>query len=118
MGRPRLALFLLAAFTLLGVTAYYFVIRPALEIRARQDAFDSVSLEMNKSDVTRLLGVPNSTGTALTDHLYWDDDIRDDADPSTAVGSIRYSTRTFFLPVIFEFTFDANGLVIGKHRYD
>ncbi len=118
MRRAKRTLLLLTVLVLIGIPAYYFAMRPAQEIRHRQHVFDTVGLEMEKLAVTDLLGVPSSTGKPLTETVFWGDEIREGIDPSTAVESIRYRTDTFFLPVTFEFTFDSNGVVIGKHRYD
>ncbi len=118
MRQAKRTLFVLAVLVLIGTPAYYFVVRPSGEIRHRQRAFATVATGMEKSAVIDLLGTPSSTGTPLTETVFWADQIRENIDPSTAVESIRYRTGTFFLPVTFEFTFDPNGVVIGKHRYD
>ena len=49
---------------------------------------------------------------------FWDMEIRDDVSADDVDQVAHYSTTTFFLPVTFEFTFNADGRIVGKHVYD
>jgi len=64
----------------------------------------------------------NGAGYRIKDRsqAYWDDELlgaEADARVSTA---LSYTFKTFFLsvPVIFEFTFDEAGELVGRHRHD
>ena len=48
----------------------------------------------------------------------WDDKPLPPAEAQRIVSAFRYSVRAFYMPVSFEFTFDAEGRLVGKHRYD
>ncbi len=48
----------------------------------------------------------------------WDDTSLPPAEASRITSAIRYSVRTRFLPVSYEFTFDAQHRVVGRHIYD
>jgi hypothetical protein len=49
---------------------------------------------------------------------WWDDSVQGEAETERIRFAMQYSVSTFFLPVTFEFAFDENGRVIGRHRYD
>jgi hypothetical protein len=48
----------------------------------------------------------------------WDDEQLPSAEAKRIVSAFHYSVRAFFVPVSFEFTFDADRRLVGKHVYD
>ena len=118
MVRLRSILLLLATLAAIGLAAYHYFLRPSWEIQTRQRGFDSVTLEMDRLSVTDLMGPPSSVSDTFGDRVFWNNEIRHDTDASVVVESLRYRTNTFYLPIIFEISFDSRGMVVGKHRYD
>jgi hypothetical protein len=49
---------------------------------------------------------------------FWDEDRLSEEETKRITSAIRYTVPTFFMPVIFEFTFDAEGRLVGRHIYD
>lgn len=48
----------------------------------------------------------------------WDDKALPPAEARRLAAALRYTVSAFFLPVIFEFTFDTEGRLVGRHIYD
>lgn len=48
----------------------------------------------------------------------WDDEQLPSAEAARIVSAVRYSVRSFFQPVSFEFTFDSDRRLVGRHIYD
>jgi hypothetical protein len=56
----------------------------------------------------------------VSEHWYpaWDDEQLPSAEAARIVSAFRYSVRTFYLSVSFEFTFDSDRRLVGRHIYD
>lgn len=91
---------------------------PFAEVRDRQLRYDTVSRGMTRAQVIEIMGTPDSERFPPGLQPWWDLEIPEDADPESIASAIRYRTATFYLPVSFEFIFDAEGRIVGKHRYD
>jgi hypothetical protein len=70
----------------------------------------------SKQDVVRVMGEPTRVGRAPTP--YWDREELDGAEVKRITSSIDYTVSTFVLPITFRFSFDEQGMLVGKHRYD
>jgi len=92
---------------------------PSQRIRRLQERYDRVSRGMQKEEVLSIMiEEPTSTGGRGFSRAYWNDDPMSDAESERIQSVVSYSTETFFLPVTFEFTFDENNALVGKHRLD
>jgi hypothetical protein len=91
---------------------------PFAEIRDRQLRYDTVSRGMTRAQVIEIMGTPDSERFQPGPQAWWDQERLVDVEPESITSAIRYRTATFYLPVTFEFTFDAEGQIAGKHRYD
>jgi hypothetical protein len=50
--------------------------------------------------------------------MAWDDASLSPAEASRITSAVRYTVRTFFLPVSYEFSFAPQQRVVGRHIYD
>lgn len=74
---------------------------------------------MTLADVFSVMGKPDSVSDQpMQAGTRWDLELQANIEEDGVKKSVRYTTSTFFLPVTFEFTFDAASQIIGKHRYD
>lgn len=117
MSQKRLrpvALVLCSAIALAAVTAIPFV-----KISERHAAYATVSRGATLEDVVSVMGKPDSVSDQpMQAGTRWGQELQANIEDDEVKRSLRYTTSTFFLPVTFEFTFDENGQILGKHRYD
>jgi hypothetical protein len=93
--------------------------RPYRRIAELDRRYQQVQRGMSKTQVQVLMCGPGQRfGGPFP--AFWDDDLQPDQEEKarTIASAERYTVHTFYLPVSFEFTFDAEGRLVGKHRYD
>lgn len=90
--------------------------RPFARIDHLDSKYMTTTRGMTVAEVVTVMGEqPSVTIGAAA----WWDDVRLGPDQDNKVKTaIRYTVRTFFLPVTFEFTFDEEGKLLGRHRFD
>lgn len=90
---------------------------PYFTIRRLQAAYLQVEKGMSAKEVERLMDYPSrSLDSGLQG--WWDEQRLTELEEVNLRKALRYQINTFYLPVIFEFTFDADGKIVGRHRYD
>ena len=111
-----------SGFVSTGVLALWVLFHsasPYVEINRRHRLYKTVTQEMTEAEVVSIMGPPDrAQAKPISSGPFWDRAIRPDIDTANIDHVIHYSTSTFYLPVTFEFAFDAEGNVIGKHSYD
>ena len=90
---------------------------PLRVIRQFHARYQQVQRGMTTNEVQAIMRHPGRWRTNAT-YRGWDDTPVSPSDTPRIGSAVGYSVRTFFLAVIFEFTFDETGKVVGKHRYD
>ena len=111
---------LVSLMTVVGLTAgalYYYLVAPFVEIHQRRERYKLITRDMSKHDVVAIMGEPDTSGEPGAGP-FWDDELLNGVSLDDVEHAIRYNTSTFYLGVIFEFTFDDEGRIIGKHCYD
>ncbi len=103
---------------ILGVAGFvYWLSAPFWRIRSLQRAYEKVERGMTVSAVKAVMGT-DGRPYAGPYRAWWDDRALDDAEGRRIRSALHYRVETFLLPVTFEVTFDDNGKVVGRHRYD
>ena len=101
----------------LFVCVCVYVLWPIRTIRRLQARYEQVRRGMSVEEVQSLMAY----SPVLASHEWypgWDDEQLPSAEASRIVSAVRYSVKVFFLPVSFEFTFDSDHRVVGRHIYD
>lgn len=120
----RQALVLVAsALLVLLVGLVVYVVYPAFPIRGADALYRQTTLGMPKADVLRLMEPYDRarlpSPTEGFQRIWWDERWDGLEIPDPRVTSLEaYSFETFYLPVTFVFTFDADDTLNGRHRYD
>ena len=85
-----------------------------------QTLYTNVQKGMNKEKVISIMKEPPKLVFQEKNRkvLWWDDEKINKTKEMEISETIVYSVDTFFLPVTFEFSFDLDGNIIGKHKYD
>lgn len=110
---------IIAALVLLAIFACgaVFVLWPHRTVRQLRARYQQVQPGMTAEQVTSLMAYPSDNVSAGW-FPAWDDTSLPPAEASRIKSAVRYSVRTFYLPVSYEFTFDAQQRVVGRHIYD
>lgn len=72
---------------------------------------------MSADQVAEIMAYPGKPITADWTEL-WEDSPLPKEESSRVASAVWYSVNTFYLPVSFEFTFDEQQRVVGKHIRD
>jgi hypothetical protein len=117
MRRHRTTIRFALVILLAASAAYYALVRPFRLIRGLDAQYQAVRHDAGRAEVQSIMGGPGTPGEAPY-RAYWFDAALPESESRRIDSAIRYPVRTFFLPVTFEFTFDRDGRLVGKHRYD
>lgn len=118
-GRYFLALTLLLTVVIVAGTAWGFHVLngPFRTIRELNSRYQRVQRGMSVEEVRQIMGQePDWHQEAMG--AWWDHAALPSAEAARIRRAARYTVLTFSLPVTFEFTFDENGRVVGRHSYD
>ena len=115
MRRGTLIIGLVGLALVISFTSW--ILLPFQKINQLEQRYQTVQREMSEADVHAIMGGP---GKAKLEpgRAWWDDEYLGDETSKEVEKEVLYSVSTFFLPVGFGFTFDENGRLIGRHRYD
>jgi hypothetical protein len=105
---------LLAAIVVCGIL---WLRMPYNEIRELDSRYATISRGMKRDQVIKAMGDAKYRSVDGWT-AWWDDELLGKHEDARVNSAIRYTVRTFYLPVTFEFTFDGSGEVVGRHRYD
>jgi hypothetical protein len=101
-----------------SILIYITYIRPYHQIDALHAKYLTITRPTTYAQVLQTMG-PNPTRDQPDQgSAHWDDDYISEEESQKITHILQYSVSTFFLPVTFEFTFDKDNNLIGKHRYD
>ncbi len=101
-----------------GIAFYFWMCVPFAKIRDLDAKYLTCEKGMSREQVIKRMGDFDYRTDGIVAGAMWDDDrLRSEEDEKVA-SSISYRVSTFFLPVTFEFTFDNEGKLVGRHRYD
>ena len=94
-----------------------FVPLPLRTVRQLRVRYQQVQPGISAEQVAALMAYP---GTTISTAWFpaWDDALLPPAEASRITSAVRYTVRTFFLPVSYKFGFDAQQRVVGRHIYD
>lgn len=90
---------------------------PYVKIGDLDFRYSTISKGMNREQVIQVMGKAYRRYEGGL-NAWWDDELLGEDDDARVSSAIRYTVKTFFLPVSFEFTFDETGVLVGRHRYD
>ena len=98
---------------------HYFA-KPGRVINKMDTCYMATKRNMSYEEVIQLMGPPHRTyfDNQSEGLLYWDDDLAPLVEGTHVTQSIRYTVKTFFLPVSFHFYFDSENRLVGRHRFD
>jgi hypothetical protein len=70
--------------------------------------------------VAEVQAVMGSNGTPSSGPWFaaWDDDLLDEAEAKRITSGLSYFAPNIMVGVAFEFQFDQDGKLVGKHRFD
>lgn len=86
------------------------------ELARLSSAYHSLHKGVARDAVIAAMEQPMSTNVQPVP--YWDEKPLSNEDIGRISSSIQFTKRTFFLPVSYRYSFDTNGFLVGKHRYD
>ena len=114
--KRKLFISALIVFALLACGALYIAL-PFRTIRQLNIRYHQAQRGMTVEQVEALMAHP---GGGASEHWFaaWDDQQLPPAEAQRIASALRYSVRTFYLPVSFEFTFDSERRLIGRLIYD
>jgi hypothetical protein len=94
-----------------------FIVWPFRTIRLLEARYQKVQRGMSVEQVQTIMAyTPIRT---VTDWFpAWDDEQLSSSEAGRIVFAFQYSVSTYYMPVSFEFTFDSNRQLIGRHIYD
>ncbi len=72
---------------------------------------------MSIEQVQNLMARPESSESVVS-FPAWDDEQLPPSESERITSGLQYTIETFFLPVTFEFQFDSNQRLVGRHIYD
>jgi hypothetical protein len=109
----------IAALVLLAFLAYVtvFVLSPLRTTRQLRARYQQVRPGMSAKQVAALMAYPSTT-ISTAPFPAWDDASLPPAEASRITSAVRYTVRTFYMPVSYEFSFDVQQRVVGRHIYD
>jgi hypothetical protein len=83
---------------------------------ARYETYISFAYGQSKREVIKRFGEPTTYESGPT--YYWDTEPMSVEITNHIANSIEYIDNRLGIGIIYRFSFDANDLLIGKHRYD
>jgi len=86
------------------------------KISINEQNFSKAIKGASKVEILSLMGNPTATNQSATE--FWNDAKLENQETNQIVETLDYRVSTFFLPVTFRFSFDANSKLVAKHRYD
>ncbi|MEA3212097.1 MAG: hypothetical protein QOE70_5154 [Chthoniobacter sp.] len=94
-----------------------YLVWPFRTVRQLHARYQRVQRGMRFEQVEALMAHP---GGRASEHWFpsWDDELLPPAEAQRIASALRYSVGTFYLPVSFEFTFDSERQLIGRHISD
>ena len=99
------------------VCGLLFIVWPFRTIRILEVRYEKVQRGMSAEQVQALMSyAPILTVTDW--YPAWDDEQLPSVEAERIVSAFQYSVGTFFMPVSFEFTFDSDRRLVGRHIYD
>lgn len=113
----RTNIILAAGLLIVLISCGVWLVLPFQKIQTLDTRYRRVRQGMSTNEVAMIMDHP-STWQVSEPKAWWDDTRLRAGDDARVQSAVRYSVSTFFLPVSFEFTFDADGKVVGRHRYD
>lgn len=88
-------------------------------IHQHDAAFEATARGMSQPEVLALLPATYETADSpVAPYLYWDDSRLDPIDAVPQPTVVRYTLETWHLPITWEYVFDQQGKLVGRHRYD
>lgn len=116
----RKKLFAAIVCILLAVAAVVFLfhLKPTLQIRQLDARYQQVQVDDDISTVTEIMGREPEWHDRSLHGGWWNGAQLSSNETARIRQSARYTVRTFYLPVTFEFAFDETGACVGKHRFD
>ena len=113
-----ISVFVILATVLLAVTLFYvYMLTIHHKVDRFQKGYDRVERGITTAELVVIMGEPTFVKPTLR-VKYWDWDELPQADADRLATAYCYSVDTFFLPITFAIGLDADGKVVGKHRYD
>jgi hypothetical protein len=114
------ALFPLAALVMLGLGIYrvHQAAHAADDFNVR---YRQVQRGMNRSQVQAIMGdggAAQREPIAGKNFTMWDGEPLSEGEREAITGALIFKPTPAYTGVFFEFTFDQDGKVVGKHRYD
>ena len=95
-----------------------FINRPFKVITMLDKRYKQVEKGMTIDKVKEVMNHENSVVNSAKVIGFWDDSRLPEEVSKRIDSSLEYQVSTFFLTVTFEFNFDTDNKVIGRHRYD
>ena len=96
----------------------WFINRPFKVITMLDKRYKQVEKGMTIDKVKEVMNHENSVVNNAKVIGFWDDSRLPEEVSKRIDSSLEYQVSTFFLTVTFEFNFDIDNKVIGRHRYD
>ena len=96
---------------------YYYIRRAHAEVADLDARFGRIDRGMSMAEVRAIMGgggIPASGSRFPA----WGDQPLSDWEAKRIVGALQYPAPSSVFPTVFEVTFDRDGKVVGKHRYD
>lgn len=91
---------------------------PMVTANRLRERYNQAQPGMTVAQVELLMNREGTWSTTRPPFPAWDDRPLPENE-ATRIGSVlRYTVSTYYLPITFEFLFDSNGKLIGRHIYD
>lgn len=112
----RVIVFFVVTIFILFASGFIWISLPYVKIRKLNERYLTITKGMSQSEVISIMKekhfVHNRTKAR------WDYDYLGTEEDARVCSAIGFGVRTFYLPVVFEFTFDKNGKLVGRYRND
>ena len=115
MKRAITIVLIVGALGLSALAVWLYV--PFHKVRILDARYRQVQQGMSTNEVTSIMDYDGRWRESEF-RAWWDDKPLGAVEDTRIRKAVRYSIPTFFLSVTFEFTFDADGKTVGRHRYD
>lgn len=115
MKRIIIITLIAGAIGLIALTLWLYL--PFRKIKMLDTRYRQVQRGMSTSEVGSMMGEEGRWRDSEF-KAWWDQVPLGSFEDARIHKAVRYSVHTFYLPVTFEFTFDAEGKTVGRHRYD
>ena len=104
--------------TVILAVALWSILSTRTRVRSVHSIYLVVQEGTEKQKVLDMLGPPTEERTGSPRQIYWEDNVLPPEQAQSVTMSLEYRIETFFLPISFEFYFDTDGRLLGKHRMD